>query len=239
MPTPTPDHAAHDRTLIAASATRDPGLSPAERAQADALRAGCPDCARLHDDLVALATALPATATPARPRDFVLTPADAARLRRGGLRGWLARIGTAQDVLTRPLAIGFTTLGLAGLLVATAPTLLPGAGGASGGASQPTGGEPSAAAAAASGAPSETQALAMSAPPEASPVDDGEVFNGADSSDGLRATTPPGEVADPTVEAAIRDDASGLSVVLVLAGSMLIVGLGLFALRWSARRFGS
>ncbi len=238
MPTPTPDHAAHDRTLIAALSTRDPGLSEAERAQADALRAGCPECARLHDDLVALATALPTTATPARSRDFTLTPADAERLRRTGLRGWLGRVGTSRDVLTRPLAIGFTTLGLAGLLVATAPTLLPASSGASGGASLPAAAAPTSEAALASGAPAESQALTMSAAP--SPVDDGEVFNGADSSDGARATTAPAEAGDqPSTEAAIRDDASGLSVLLVLAGSMFIVGLGLFALRWSARRFGS
>ena len=48
---PTPDHAAHDRTLIAALSMRDPHLSGPERAEADALRAGCPECARLHDDL--------------------------------------------------------------------------------------------------------------------------------------------------------------------------------------------
>ena len=35
---------------------------------------------------------------------------------------------------------------------------------------------------------------------------------------------------------ALRDDASGLSAVFVLAGALLIAGLGLFALRWSARR---
>ncbi len=35
---------------------------------------------------------------------------------------------------------------------------------------------------------------------------------------------------------ALRDDASGLSAVFVLAGTLLIAGLGLFALRWSARR---
>ena len=34
----------------------------------------------------------------------------------------------------------------------------------------------------------------------------------------------------------IRDDASGLSLLIVLAGIMLIIGLGLFGLRWSARR---
>ena len=39
-------------------------------------------------------------------------------------------MGSARDTLTRPLAIGITTLGLAGLLLTAAPTLLLGVGGA-------------------------------------------------------------------------------------------------------------
>ena len=35
---------------------------------------------------------------------------------------------------------------------------------------------------------------------------------------------------------AIGDDTSGLSVLFVVAGILLIAGLGLFGLRWSARR---
>jgi hypothetical protein len=73
-------------------------------------------------------------------------------------------------------------------------------------------------------------------------VDDGNVFNGSDSSDPARVTAAPPagpSVAAPSSEVNVRDDASGLSILLVVAGSLLIVGLGLFALRWSARRFGS
>ena len=47
-------------------------------------------------------------------------------------------MGSARDTLTRPLAIGITTLGLAGLLLTAAPTLLLGLGGAaSSGAAAP------------------------------------------------------------------------------------------------------
>ena len=49
---------------------------------------------------------------------------------RGGWRGWWSAVGSARDTLTRPLAIGITTLGLAGLLLTAAPTLLLGVGGA-------------------------------------------------------------------------------------------------------------
>jgi hypothetical protein len=39
-------------------------------------------------------------------------------------------VGSARDTLTRPLAIGLTTLGFTGLLLTAAPTLLVGVGGA-------------------------------------------------------------------------------------------------------------
>jgi anti-sigma factor RsiW len=231
--TPPADHATHDPGLIAALSTRDPDLTADDRASAEALLAACTECARLHADLIALATALPNAATPRRIRDYTLTAADAERLRQRGLRGWLARIGSSRDGLTRPLAIGFTTLGLAGLLAATIPTVLPlGAGG---------GAAPSDAArelAAPASAAASADSLAMSAAP--SPADDGEVFNGTDSSDPAPAATPNvGDTAAlPTEEIAVREDASGVSTLAVIAGSLVIIGLSLFALRWSARRLG-
>ena len=126
--TPTLDHTSHDLIAIAALAGRDPDLSDTQAAAARALLAACTECARLHADLLALALALPVATTPARPRDFTLTMADAERLRLRGLRRWLTLVGTSRDTITRPLAIGFTTLGLAGLLVATVPGALPGSG---------------------------------------------------------------------------------------------------------------
>jgi len=221
-------HPGHDRLRIAAAADRRSGPLPA---LTSALLAACTECARLHADLVALATALPGAATPRRTRDYTLTAADAERLRQRGLRGWLARIGSSRDGLTRPLAIGFTTLGLAGLLAATIPTVLPlgsGAGAAPSDASR----EVSAAASAAASA----ESLAMSAAP--SPADDGEVFNGTDSSDPAPAATPNvGDTAAlPAEEIAVREDPSGVSTLAVIAGLLVIIGLSLFALRWSARR---
>ena len=88
----------------------------------------CARCAGLYVDLVALTAALPLSALPARPRSFTLTAEDARRLRPGGWRGWWSAVGSARDTLTRPLAIGITTLGLAGLLLTAAPTLLLGSG---------------------------------------------------------------------------------------------------------------
>jgi anti-sigma factor RsiW len=237
MPTAVSDHPTHDTALIAGLSSRDPGLTPAEAERAAALLAACTECARLHADLLALAAALPSAARPRRTRDFTLSAADAERLRPRGLRRWLGLVGTSRDTITRPLAFGFTTLGLVGLLLTTVPTALPMGGAGAAMEAQDAGA--SAAAAAPSAAPT-AAALSMSAEP--SPVDDGEVFNGTDSSDPAPAAATPrvGDIAAaaPESEAAIQDDPSGLSTLAVIAGSLLIVGLGAFALRWTARRLG-
>jgi anti-sigma factor RsiW len=115
-------HPGHDVVRIAAAADRADGPLPT---LTQALLAACTECARLHADLLALAAALPSAATPRRTRDFTLTAADAERLRPRGLRRWLGLVGTSRDTITRPLAIGFTTLGLVGLLLTTVPTALP------------------------------------------------------------------------------------------------------------------
>ncbi len=119
------DHAAHDLVLVAEAADRGGRLPAAQ--------ASCLDCLALHADLVLLAAAMPDAALPARPRDYTLSEADAARLRPAGWRRWLAAIGTSRDAVTRPLAVGLTTIGLAGLLVASIPGILP-VGGATSGA---------------------------------------------------------------------------------------------------------
>lgn len=234
--TPT-DHAGHDLLRVAEAADRG-GRLPTELA-------GCPDCVALHADLVALAAALPSAAVPVRPRAYTLTPADAARLRPGGWRRILEAIGSSRDVITRPLAIGFTTLGLAGLLVATVPGVLPGSGGTAG---SPAGGTPADGqgqvelpAAAPSMEPMNLSAAPeVSAAPAAESTDD-DVFSGVDSGDPAASPTGGADArTDATppveVEAAVRDDVTGVSTLIVVAGALLIVGLGLFGLRWSARK---
>ena len=193
-------HPAHDRLRIAAAADRRSGPLPA---LTSALLAACTECARLHADLVALATALPSAATPRRTRDYTLTAADAERLRQRGLRGWLARIGSSRDGLTRPLAIGFTTLGLAGLLAATIPTVLPLGSGA--GASRVT--------------------VAASADATETAPEGGGAFH--------QMIGSAGEPASPVDPPPAPTPASSESPVAVIAlsGGFLIVGGGLFAVR--------
>jgi hypothetical protein len=243
----TSPHASHDPALVAALAARVPGLTETQDADVRAQIAACADCADLLADLVALQTILPATSTPARPRDFRLTTEDAARLRASGWRRVLGFFGSARDNVTQPLAVGLTTLGLAGLLVATLPTMF-GAGGAamapqSVGAPVNDGAAPAAgeaygterlgATAAPSGAAAASPAAASPAPaspaPAPSVAPEDEIFAGADPQD-LEAQR------DIAGDAAIRDDATGLSTLFVVAGMLLIAGLGLFGLRWSARR---
>lgn len=115
-------HAGHDLLQVAEAVDRGARLAP--------ILDLCARCAGLYVDLVALTAALPLSALPARPRSFTLTAEDARRLRPGGWRSWWSTVGSARDTLTRPLAIGMTTLGLAGLLLTAAPTLLLGLGGA-------------------------------------------------------------------------------------------------------------
>ena len=198
-------HGRHDRSLVAAQADR-----PADRdggtALGRALLAACVECARLHADLVALATALPTMATPRRTRDFALSAADAERLRPRGVRRWLALVGSSRDVLSRPLAIGFTTLGLAGLLVTTAPSVLPMAGGAA--------------------TPMPTDPTRLEMAPAASA--DGGFQQGTGS--GSETTGEAPLPVAPTVAPAVADDPGRLPVV-VLSGAFLALGGGLFVVR--------
>ena len=126
----TTSHATHDPLLVAALIDRD--LSGPEHERARALVADCSACAELHADLRSLAGATRALPTPPRPLDFTLSPADVERLRPNLVRRLLGAIGTSRDSFSRPLAMGLTTLGLAGLLVATVPAVLPSGGGGTG-----------------------------------------------------------------------------------------------------------
>ena len=113
-------HARHDPLRVAEAVDRGGRLAPVMRF--------CDPCGQLYADLVALTGALSLSAFPARPRDFRLRAADARRLRHAGWRARLSVLGSARDTVTRPLAIGVTTLGLAGLILTAIPALTPSAG---------------------------------------------------------------------------------------------------------------
>jgi hypothetical protein len=265
MPDPTPPaasvpHAVHDRLLVAALADRT--TDALTRAVLDAARAQvttCPDCAALHADLVAIAAAVPTAAIPTRPRDFRISPADAERLRAPAWRRWLAGVGSPRDMVTRPLALGLTTLGLAGLLVATGPGALSGTGGATslemlstvgapvGAPSAAPSAAPVAAAPEVAGAAASDAAAASAAPaapeePAATTTGDEQLFSGSDATDkaGDGSQRSTGSGAEPVGRSELATDgaSSGTPTLFIAAGACLLVGLGLFGLRWTARRLG-
>ena len=253
----TSRHETHDRLLIASLVDRS--ITEPERARAEAQLRACRACAELHAELVALSAATRAMPVPARTREFTLTPADADRLRVRGWRRLMAAIGSSKDAFSRPLALGFTTLGLAGLLLSSvslpfggatagdglrtvgAPAAESAAGSAtqefaaeaSGAPSLPEGSGPDMAAAAPSAAPSEVAQLA----PAASPVEDQPepLFDGGESS------PLPGE---PPMDRNLystgidQDGSFAPSPMFLVAALLLVLGLGLFGLRWTARRLG-
>jgi hypothetical protein len=218
---------------------------------------------------MALSAATRAMPTPRRPREYTLTQEDAARLRPAGWRRWIATIGTSRDAFSRPFAVGLTTLGLAGLLVATVPSVLP--------QGSATSGSPAAipvdAARDSSARPNETAANpefdgesavpdvagAMSSPApapassdrlvlvpgssgwyiadQASPAPVLGVANGSSKGSGA-GSGQTNDVTPSTVDRLSGEVATGVSPMIVLSGGLLIVGLGLFLIRWAARRFG-
>lgn len=226
MQHPDPTHADHDVTLIASHAAGD--LVDSERARAQALLETCASCADVERDLVAIARAtraLPKRA--AAPRDFRLTPEQAAHLRRGNwLRAVLAPFGAARSA-TRPLAAAFTSLGLVGLLVVT---ILPGLGGSAASMGAPrdqaiTGAGASAAPAGPASGPG-----AAPGPNETAAAPD----NAYGGKEGVSASSvPEAEIADDAGR-----DAAPAPVNLPLVGSLVLlaIGLGMFGLRFASRR---
>lgn len=256
-------HAAHDRLLIANLVDRSP--SDTDRALARDQLANCSDCAILYEDLVALSAATRAMPVQARPRDFTLTQADAERFRIRGWRRLLAAVGSSRDAFSRPLAVGLTTLGLAGLLVATIPAVLPQGGATSlpaaadaqrnaagdaftgsalrpeslaQGSAAPSGGAAASlgiAAAAPSAAPS---AAAVPAPAASAPEATPEVLVEGGESSPIAGEPQDRGALDTYINTFSGDAPGGPSPMLILAVVLLITGVGLFGLRWMARRLG-
>lgn len=258
MPDSRSRHAAHDRLLIANLVDRS--VDEVERARAEELLAACSDCEQLYDDLVALSAATRAMFVPSRSRDFTLTTADADRLRVSGWRRLLGLIGSSRDAFSRPLALGLTTLGLAGLMVATIPSALSGmassptlstvgnaAGDAAGGAlanpemalqaSEAPAATIDSGPAAAAPAPSAASEALPQPPGDTSTDRQGEpdgLFVGGESS-------PLAGEPDGTDLYAFNQSTEGpltRSTTIAVAGLLLVVGLLLFGLRWTARRLG-
>jgi len=283
----TAGHPAHDTVLVASLI--DHSLPASDRNAAQHMVDTCRFCAELHSDLLALRNATRALPTPPRPRDYRLTSADAERLRPAGIRRWIVAFGSPRDAITRPLAIGLTTLGIVGLLVSGAPALSIGSSSSSAsgdrtaaGAPQPAASQPAldatvsapaagAGAAEATGAPvAAAAASAAAAPPAAAAASAApaapNVFAPApatapanSSSDyltdqarasggaaGVKATAPAAPIPGignqdrPVGVQGTQPAEPGPAIsVVAVSGILLLAGLGLFLLRWMARRVGT
>jgi len=250
MSFPTADHHARHDPLLVVAATTDAQPSVEPTPGLDWI-ATCPACAALADDVRTLAVATAAVQPVRRPRDFFLQPDDAVRLRRRGLRGLVGALTRPAVDLGRPVAAALTALGLAGLLLATVPGV-PG-----GSIARPSAADP---------APNELRAQGSGdVTYDASGHGGGAIDGGRTNaftpavpaaSAGASAAAGSGSEAGPTAKAAPRAadgrgstetpidargaprDPGAASPLTVLSGTFLIVGLGLFGLHWSARRFG-
>jgi AhpD family alkylhydroperoxidase len=258
MPHVSEQHAQHDSLLVVSLAAGD--VTGAERDLAVSLITSCGDCAALHDDLLAIAKATAAIPPAARVRDFRLTPAQAARLRPGGWRRFVAAFGSPR--LTRQLGVGLTTLGLAGLLVSVLPTLPIGGMASTAGASpaaleaqSASDGfiEASGAEAGASAAAAPAGSAAAPAPtiePAAVPSSDAGLTPFASRAPVRTSTddkaTPgnvtaqgPDAVGSPAAQRQVVDEAPterpGISLVVLASAILLAAGIALLAARRIAR----
>jgi hypothetical protein len=214
-------HDTHDLELVAAFAAGD-ATGPALDA-ATTLVASCATCAQLHQDLRAIAAAMPAVPAPARTRDFRISHEQAARLRPTGIRGILAAFGSPRLSFAAPLGTGMAALGIIGVLVASGGAPL---GGATDGAGSPAL-DAAAQVAPESAGKANMGALAESAAPAAS----------ADPNLTLSAPASPAttmsEQDAPAATVTASDDGSRL---LLAAGLVLVIlGVGLVAIRLLAR----
>jgi hypothetical protein len=233
-------HAEHDPLLVAALAAGD--LEPADRELATSLASTCAECALLEADLRAIATASAALPARTRPRDFSLRAEDAARLRRRGWRGLVRAFAGPRSGALRPLATGLTTLGIAGLLVAAMPAFpLGGSAAAPAPAQAPGSSDTPKSVDTASEDPGTAQYSGRSQPPlnpvpARGPAGPSPERDRLDRLDG-GAVESVGPSAQP-VAAPSAPVARAASPLVALSGTFLILGLGLFGLRWTARRLG-
>lgn len=258
MPTRThgPDagsHDTHDRLLVAARAAGD--IAGPELDRADALLAACEACRVLHAELLAIAAATHHLPAPVRPPaiDFRISPDRASDLARGGLwRQLLRPFGRSGSPAIRPLAAAFTTLGLAGLMLAALPNLQLGSAGSGDlttiGQSIETPNLASASAAPEMAAPGDRPTLVPSVRDTAGQVDAGGNLGPLASADragpmpsvastkgrGIATASP--ETAADRLAFAVSDGDGGPPPLVRLSLGLLAIGLGLFLLRRVALR---
>jgi hypothetical protein len=124
LPQSSDDHARHDRWLVVRFASHDQ-LDAAESAAVRSQLGTCAACVALVDDIATIARATAMSRTPARPRDFRLTPEQAAARPESFLRRLFAQLASPRGAFVRPLAGAALAIGL---VLVVASTSLPGMG---------------------------------------------------------------------------------------------------------------
>jgi hypothetical protein len=221
----TDDHESHDALLIAAYTAGD--LEEDDLQRAVTLIARCDECSTLAADLGAIASAAASLPAARRPRDFTITPEQAAALRKGGWRRFLSGLTSPRSVLAPRLAGALTTLGVAGLLLASLPGMTPQAGGEVQVMGQPT----------------DRNAIVQEASPaphpapqegQAPPGEHGQEPGFVDDGTGTRSDT----AGEPKSGELVRPEAAGPEaagqdrlLLIALSSALLAAGLGIFALR--------
>jgi hypothetical protein len=178
-------HEQHDPLLVVSLASGDLATDDRVRADAQSLVENCADCARLHDDVLALARATKALPPAIRPRDFQISPQQAARLRPAGWRRFVAGLAGPGSPFSRQLGVGLATLGIAGLLIGALPSVQLGLGGSAAASAAPS--------APAAGAPafeSSSQGAALLPAPQASAAPSAGALTGVAGGDTSASTSP-------------------------------------------------
>jgi anti-sigma factor RsiW len=214
-------HDEHDALLVVAYVGGD--LEGDEAGVAAARIAACGSCADLAADIASIAAATAALPPASRPRDFSITPGQASRLHGRGWRGVLVTLTAPRSVLAPRLGAALTTLGVAGLLLASIPGISLGDG-TVGTLSQPA--DRNALVEQASPAAGQGQF----APPD---VQAEGPASSTDRSQGRVDTA--GEPKSSDLGTGAPGTADRLPLIL-LSSAFLASGLGIFAIRRTARR---
>ena len=237
-------HRDHDPILISAAVAGD--LAGGRLIEIRRLLVACGDCRALAADLRAIAAAARHLPPARRHRDFMIDPRAVGRLRRSRWRRFLGAMGGPGFGLAAPVGGALTALGLAGMLLTTVPAVSIGQAGdtESPGAARVEGD------AAVAGATTRIDEP-VAAGPGANGANGGGAGPGpvevaSDRSGAGRQEVAGGDLGSTrhgprpsTSPAAARDEAprgTADTALAVLSGSFLIVGLGLFAMRWTGRR---
>jgi len=206
---PAVRHAGHDLELVASLLDR--ASSDPRSEQAARLVASCPECGSVHQDLALIAAATHLLPAVRRRRDFRLTIEDAGRLRPTLWRRLVDAFASSGDSVSRPLALGLSTLGLVGLMIATVST--PFAGSAVGSAAPEIG-------------PVNEPLTPLDAAGPAASVDQAD-------GGGARATIggPDGPTSVPATDGMIA-----ISPLVIVSASLVASGLGIGIARIVVRR---